>query len=117
MAKNSPDNPELKGLIRDLEAPKSSPIYKAVAYELGKPKRKRVSVNLGKISTLAKDGETVIVPGKILSSGVLDKKLTVVAFAYSEAAKGSITKAGGKTMTIRELVEKNPKGTGVSIIK
>ncbi|MFA5106156.1 MAG: 50S ribosomal protein L18e [Candidatus Micrarchaeia archaeon] len=117
MAKNAPENPELKGLIKSLEAPKSSPIYKAVAYELGKPKRKRVSVNLGKLSVLAKDGDTVLVPGKVLSSGSMKKKVTVAAFSFSAVAKEMITKAGGKAMSISELVVANPKGTGVCIIK
>ncbi len=117
MAKNAPENPELKELIKNLDAPKSSPIYKAVAYELGKPKRKRVSVNLGKLSVLAKDGDTVLVPGKVLSSGSINKKVTIAAFAFSAVAKDMIAKAGGKAMSITELVEKNPKGTGVCIIK
>lgn len=65
----------------------------------------------------AKDGEMVIVPGKVLAAGSITKKLTVAAYDFSDAAKAGIQAAGGKTMTLREIMEANPHGTKVRIMR
>ena len=60
---------------------------------------------LNKINENTNDGETVIVPGKILGIGNLDHTVTVVALNFSESASEKLK----DKMTIRELFEKNPK--------
>ncbi|AGI86202.1 LSU ribosomal protein L18e [Candidatus Methanomethylophilus alvi Mx1201] len=72
--------------------------------------------NLSKIQKYAKDGETIIVPGKVLAAGEIDKKVTVAAYSFSAKAAAAIVAAGGKTMTIRELMEENPQGSKVRIM-
>ncbi len=61
-------------------------------------------------------GETVVVPGKVLGDGSLDHKLEIAAFKFTQSAKEKIKKAGGKFMSISELIKKNPKGSNVRII-
>lgn len=68
-----------------------------------------------RINRVCKDNDNIIVPGKVLGSGDLDKKLTVSAFAFSESSMEKINKKG-KTMSIHELMKKNPEGKGVRII-
>ena len=74
-----------------------------------------VEDNIYKINKTTRDGETAIVPGKVLSEGELTKKITVAAWQFSEKAKEKINKVG-KAVSIKELIKKNPKGSKVRII-
>ncbi len=117
--RTGPTNVHLRKLIRFLE--KASNQYKAriwkyVAELLNKPTRQRIEVNIGKINRLTKEGETVVVPGKVLGGGILDHKVTVAAWRFSESAKKKIEKIGGEAISIEELVKRNPKGSFVKII-
>jgi large subunit ribosomal protein L18e len=90
-------------------------IWKAVAMNLEKPTRQRRAVNLSSINRVANDNETIIVPGKVLASGELSRKVTVAAFKFSGQAKEKIVKSG-KAMTIMELLKQNPKGKNTRIM-
>ena len=114
--KNEKDNQLLKSLIGDLMKTEK-PLWRKVALELSKPRRKRVEVNLSKIDAYANGEETLLVPGKVLGSGNVSKKVTVAAFAFSESAKHLIGIAGGKAITIESLRKTNPEGRGVTILK
>jgi len=120
MAKRTgPTNRHLRKLIetlrvksRELEAP----IWEDVAEKLNSPTRRKVEVNLSEIDRHANEGETVIIPGKVLASGDLTKKVNIAAWQFSVLAKTKIEKAKGKIMGIDELLEKNPKGSNVKIL-
>ena len=112
-------NAELIRLIGDLKKTSyehKAKIWKTVAVKLEKPLRNTAEVNLSRIERNAKNNETVIIPGKVLSSGELSKSLTVAAFSFSDNAKKKILGAKGKVFTIRELMEKNPKGSNIRIM-
>jgi len=113
--RTGPTNLQLKNLIVELTSNRDSKFWKRVAKDLSKPSRKRRIVNLYKINKFAKDGETIVVPGKVLSIGELDKKVTVAAYQFSGSAKEKIAK-NGSTMTITELFTKNPDGKKVRIL-
>ncbi len=91
-------------------------IWRYVAELLERPRRRRVVVNVSKISRYAKDGEVIVVPGKVLGAGNIDKPVTVAAMAFSKSAVEKIKAAGGRTMHILDLVKENPRGSGVRII-
>lgn len=110
------ENPVLLSLVKTLIKEKK-PIWKKVVYELSKPKRSRVEVNLSKLEVYGKDGGTVLVPGKVLGSGNLSKKLTVAAFSFSGSAKKLIADAGGKAVSIESLYKTNPGGRDVLLLK
>ena len=93
----------------------SVPLWKRVAEDLEKPTRNRRIVNIFKIDANVEDGDTVIVPGKVLGEGDLTKKVTVAAFSFSDEARMKITKSG-KAMTISELLKSNPKAQKVRIL-
>lgn len=114
--KREKDNQVLQLLIGDLMKT-DKPLWKKVAYELSRPRRQRVEVNLSKIDAFADNDGTILVPGKVLGSGNVSKKVTVAAFAFSESAKHLISMAGGKALTIESLRKTNPEGKGVTIIK
>lgn len=110
------DNQVLLSLIETLVKTKK-PVWRKVAYELSRPRRQRVEVNLSKIDQYAPEDATVIVPGKVLGSGMISKKVTVAAFMFSESAKKLISSAGGKAISIDGLHKANPDGRGVVILK
>lgn len=120
MKRTGPTNTVLTELILTLERASNredAPIWSSVAYELKKPTRKRVCVNVGKISKYVKDGDVVVVPGRVMGLGRIDKKITVAAWAFSTSAKEKVDAAGGRAVGILNLLEENPKGSGVKIIK
>jgi len=84
---------------------------------LSSPESIRVEVNLGRISRIAGDGEAIFVPGKVLGTGVIERKVTVGAFAFSDSAKTKIEASGGSALTIGEFLKKYPKGSGVRLVK
>jgi len=113
-------NPELIALIRDLK--KHSRITKAeiwgtLAEQLSSSRRSRIAVNLSRLNRFTKDGETVVVPGKVLGAGRADHPLIVAAFAFSELAKLKMLKARGKCLSIRDLMKENSSGKNVKLIK
>jgi len=112
-------NPNLVKLIDELlkaSAMNDAPIWKDIAERLAKPKRLYAEVNVSKIQRYANEGETIVVPGKVLGGGKITKAVTVAALSFSETAKKKITEAGGKCITIRDLIEMNPSGSGVRIM-
>ena len=116
--RTGPTTLALQNLIRDLKTLGSKEkvnLWKRVAEDLERPTRIRRSVNLSRIDRFTKDNETALVPGKVLSDGELNKKITIAAYQFSEKAKNKID-ASGKAITIKQLMEENPKGNKVRII-
>ncbi len=107
-------NPELVKTIIEAKKKKN---WLEVAGVLSSPRAKRININLDKINEEAKDGETVIITGKVLSQGELDKKIKVVALSFSEKAKEKILKAKGETLTMIEEIKKNPEAKNVRFLK
>ncbi len=114
-AKADPTNPVLRETIEYLKE-QDAPIWNEVAENLGKVNRQRPEVNLSDLERIAEDGETVVVPGKVLGSGRLTKELDVAAFKASTGARESIEE-NGSFQFIRDLVEENPEGSEVRVIR
>jgi large subunit ribosomal protein L18e len=120
MRETKTTNPELIQLIQVLKKEsreKQAAIWHDIAEYLSKTNSQRITVNLSTINRNTKRADTVIVPGKILGSGSIDHAVTVASFAVSEQAKAKLEAAKAKYITIPELLEKNPKGTNVKIIR
>ena len=118
MRRTGPTNPNSSKLINDLKilsTKEKSKLWKRIAYELEKPTRKRTEVNLYTINKYTREGETALIPGKVLSLGEINKKISVAALNFSGQAREKINKIG-KAISIQELVKQNPKGKKVRII-
>jgi len=117
MAKRTgPSNPYLKQLIRELKKlslKEKTALWRATALNLEKSTRRRRSINLVKIEKYANDQETILVPGKVLGSGMVTKNIQVAAFQFSDSAK---TKLGKKALSLPMLMQQNPKGKNVRIL-
>jgi len=120
MAKNNTKtNPTLIALIQELKKQANendAPIWKDIASRLEKSSRNWPEVNLDRISRYTGEKETAIIPGKVLSTGNLTKKVSIAAWSFSEKSQEKIKSAGGKYMSIEELLKSNPKGKDVRIL-
>lgn len=113
--KRQKTNKNLKKLISDLKKQKKD-IWKRTASDLEKPRRIRRLVNLSRINRYTKEGEIALVPGKVLGDGIIEKKIDIAAFIFSDSAKEKIKAAGGSALSISELFKKNPDAKGVRLI-
>lgn len=108
---------ELITSLREKSHREKAAIWKDIAGKLEKSTRKQAEVNLSQINRHTKPDDLVLVPGKVLSSGVLDHKVQIAALNFSKKAAEKIDNAGGECLEINQLMEKNPTGTGVKIIQ
>ena len=112
-------NKVLFDTIRDLKKVASktgTSVFRAVADDLSGSASQRAQVNLDKLERLTKDGEKIIIPGKVLGDGVFNKKITVVAFNASDSAIEKLEKAGSKFIKIKDYIAKSPD-TKIRIVK
>ncbi len=115
-----PTNPMLRKLARKLRAQGKElkvKLWRDLAERLLRPRRSRAEVNLSRLNRYSGEGTTVVVPGKVLAAGKLDHALTVAAFKFSGAARRKIARAGGKAISIQELLEQNPEGKNVVLME
>lgn len=106
----------LKKLAEELSG-KEGKIWKDLARRLSGPRKNMAAINMARISRYAKSGDNIVVPGKVLGDGNLDKKVSLGALSFSKEAKKKVTGAGGRCMTIEELVRENPKGSKLRIFR
>ena len=113
-------DPNLVELIKNLKKKSNNEevaIWKDVAKRIQRSTRRRAEVNLSKINRISNNNETVLIPGKVLSTGDLDHKVNVVALNFSRVAQEKIEKSGGDCISISSILEKNPKGTNIRILE
>jgi large subunit ribosomal protein L18e len=112
-------NPILLNLIHELKKQsneKDVSIWKDIALRLEKPSRNWPEVNLDRINKYTQEKETALIPGKVLSTGNLTKKITIAAWSFSDKSQEKIKRAGGKYISIKDLMIKNPNGENVRIL-
>jgi large subunit ribosomal protein L18e len=111
---NKKTNPQL---VETLLLIKKNDPWRKLLGSVSGSRRKRLEVNLEKINSFSKEGETIVIPGKVLSIGQLDKKIRVVALGFSENAKEKLLKAKSEVISIAEEIKKNPSAKEVKILK
>ena len=75
------------------------------------------NLNLDKLNEKIKEEKNVVVPGKVLSQGKIDKKVKIIALSFSKKAEGKLKSTGCDIKTILEEIKSNPSGRGVKILK
>ncbi len=108
------NNPELVETI--LKAKKLKD-WLQVARILSGTRIHKVQVNLDKIDRESKEGDSIVVPGKVLGNGEVNKKLRIIAISFSESAVEKLKNKKCETRTILEEIKSNPKAQGVKIVK
>lgn len=84
-------------------------IYKRVYVS----RRRRISVNINRINQYSKEGDNIIVPGKVLSQGKLDHSVNITAISFSEKAKKELAESKSKTISLDDML----KCTKINIIR
>lgn len=117
MTKTNPNLIELIDQLIEKSYSEDVAIWRDVAKRLQRSNRRTAEVNLSDIARNANDEETILVPGKVLSNGILTKKVNVVALKFSKIAQEKIENAGGKCISIADIMDSNPKGSNIRIME
>lgn len=106
-------NPEIARVVK---VSKETKWFEGVS-KLSSPRRKRIVANLSDLDKFGVDKDIIFVPGKVLSQGILTKKMKIVAFAFSESSKEKILNAGCEFKLIDDEIKSNKEMKGVKIFK
>lgn len=104
-------------LLLKVSRESSSKFWRDIARRMAGGRRRYASINLYKIDQLTSEGDTVVVPGTVLSVGNLTKKITISSFRVSAKALEKIRESGSQFKSISELSGENPKGTKIKILR
>lgn len=85
-----------------------------LAKKLSAPRSKYKNINLDELEKI--EGSTILVIGKVLGSGYINKKIKISAMGFSNQAKKKLLKNNSDIQSIKMLLEKNSKLEGVTII-
>lgn len=107
-------NPALTGLIVLCIKNKG---WETIAKILSSSTRKFSSVNLKRIEENSKVGDTIAIPGKVLSQGDLTKKIRICALGISQSAKEKLKNSKSEFVFLGDEVKSNKKAEGVKIIR
>lgn len=108
------ENKNDKGLVETIIAAKKNKNWHKVAEILASPRKNHVEINLENLNKI--DGKTIVICGKVLSQGEINKKRKIVAWKFSERAKEKLIKAGCDVENILNEIKKNPEAKEVTII-
>ena len=117
MTSSNPLHRQMSVMLERAGKQHKAPIWTVAAKLLSRPQGTKVEVNLGKVSKMAEEGQTFFIPGKVLGSGLVDKKLVVGAFSFSANARSKLVAAGGSALSVEQFLKKYPKGNGVRLVQ
>ena len=91
-------------------------LWKDIAKRLGKPRRQRASANIWKLNSVKTEKKFMLVPGKVLGTGQMEKSLNVIALEFSDSAKKKISEKG-RAITIVEALNEKIDAKDVVIVR
>jgi len=94
-----------------------NPAWNKYAKLLSQSTRNHSSINLEEIDKQTSLGDTILVPGKVLSLGEITKKIKICSFGISNEALERLKKTRSEWSSIVDEIKKNPKAEGLKIIK
>ena len=103
-------------IVETIKAASESPVWKKLAKKLSGPTRQYSSINLKEIDKITKEGDTVMIIGKVLASGDLSKKVRICSLSISDSALVKLKKTKSEYATILEEININKKAEGVKIL-
>lgn len=106
-------NPEL---VETIIKNKKQKAWLGVAHAISTPRRKRFSINLDQIEKKSKDGDVIVIPGKVLGLGEVKKKIKISALKYSESAKKKLKDRKIEFNLIIEEIKSNPEAKKIKVL-
>lgn len=106
-------NPEI---VETIFLAKKNKKWIKIANILSRPRRLKISVNLERIEKESKEGDSIVVPGKVLGSGIITKKIRIAALSFSHEAEKRLKNKKCELETLKREIEINPKAEGVKIL-
>ncbi len=106
-------NPEL---VETIKKSKKNKNWLEIASLLSAPRRRKISMNLDEIDREVKEGDTVVVAGKVLGTGNLSKKARIVALSFSEMARRKLKANKCEVANINEEIKINPSARGIKVL-
>lgn len=103
-------------IVKTILAAKKNAGWFKIAEILSSPRRKRIVMNLDKINTEAEEGETIVIPGKILSQGEINKEIKIIGLSFSESAKDKLLKSKTEFSSILDEIKQNPEAKEIRIL-
>ena len=85
-----------------------------LAKKLSGPRKNYKNLNLDELNEI--DGDSILVIGKILGRGEINKKIGIAALDFSDKAKEKLEKAGCDIKSIKQALDNDLKLKGVKII-
>lgn len=102
--------------LKEASKKNKAPIWSRLAELALKPSSARRTINVSQIDRLTKEGDVIIVPGKVLGTGGISHKITLCSFSISNSGAQKILEQGGKVLSYLEIIKSHPTGKGVRII-
>ncbi|MBW6442691.1 50S ribosomal protein L18e [Patescibacteria group bacterium] len=106
-----------ENLVETIKNAKRYPEWIQVASMLASPRKNFINLNLDEIDKASKEGESVVICGKVLSQGEIKKKIKIIAFNFSESSKEKLLKLKVPTLSIIEEIKQNPEARDIKVLK
>ena len=104
-------------IVQTILIARKNPAWLKVAKIIAGPRRLQPAINLSEIDKNSEIGDTILVPGKILSKGEITKKIKLCALSISAQAKEKLKSTKSEFVHIIDEINKNKKAEGIKIIK
>ncbi len=103
-------------LLREAGKKSGRRVWRDMSKRLESHKSQMSNVNLSKVSSLTKEGDVILIPGKVLGGGLIDHKIHIGAYAFSGGAVEKIRRAEGEPLSIQAFLQKYMNHKGLIIL-
>ncbi len=103
-------------LVETINSAKKNKNWAKVASILSGPRKNYSQANLKDIEKES-GNETIIIPGKVLSEGEINKKVKIAALNFSSKAQEKLLKSKCEILSINEEIKKNPEGKNIKVLR
>lgn len=104
-------------LVETIKLAAKNPHWLKIADSISRSRSNYSAVNLKNIEENAAEGDTIIVPGKILSQGEITKKIRLCALSISKEAKEKLKNSKSEFFSLIHEIKNNPKAEGIKIVR
>ncbi len=92
------------------------PSWHKLAQILSSSTRAYAARNLFELDKQTTEGDTIVIPGKVLSQGDITKKIRIAALSISTTAKEKLKRTKSEFVPLDEEIKKNPRAEAVKLL-